>query len=129
MLSTTTQRTTASPDPNAHSWSDWKYENADCHSKNCLHHCDIDVQFEDHSGGDGSCSPTCEVCEAPYSNPNGEHDDADRNGKCDMCDADVPIDPEAANPAVIIIVAVSASAVAIGGAVAFVIVRKKRINT
>ena len=78
------------------------------------------------TGATDSHKSTCSVCLAVI-NETEPHKDADSDGLCDGCNAEMPKDeaPEENNPTVIIVIIVGGVAIA-AGAAAFVIIRKKK---
>lgn len=78
------------------------------------------------TGEADSHKSTCSVCLAVI-NETEPHKDADSDGLCDGCNAEMPKDeaPKENNPTVIIVIIVGGVAIA-AGAAAFVIIRKKK---
>ena len=78
------------------------------------------------TGATDSHKSTCSVCLAVI-NETEPHKDADSDGLCDGCNAEMPKDeaPKENNPTVIIVIIVGGVAIA-AGAAAFVIIRKKK---
>lgn len=50
----------------------WYYLDGAQHMRHCID-CGYYNEYEDHTGGDGSCTPVCADCSQLYSDENGEH--------------------------------------------------------
>ena len=132
--------------------TDWLAVDEVQHTRTC-EECGGNQEFADHTDGDkdhkcdictrtlGECADgdkdhKCDICTKTL----GECADGDKSGKCDLCGTDMPTAPDKTantgkdgkasddSPTGIIITVVTLCVIAIGGAVAFVIIRKKRIS-
>lgn len=60
-------------DPNNHDWGKWIGYDGSQHLRTCNDPtCDA-TEYADHTGGDGSCFPICEVCTWNYLDNDGKH--------------------------------------------------------